>query len=129
MNGVISASVSAGSSHRVARVTWTAKVMVPTGCATAGPTGSIARAARRRMCRHERIMGASFRRLLQASPSDDAVPPESLDLCVPISEQLAVDLRVVLAQQGRTHHISRRVGQTHRIGGHGVLAPPGMLEV
>src|SRR2546429_563033 len=39
MNGVISASVSAGSSQRVASVTWAAKVIVPAGCATAGPAG------------------------------------------------------------------------------------------
>src|SRR5882762_8626774 len=40
MNGVISASVSAGSSQRVASVTWAANVMVPAGCAAAGPARS-----------------------------------------------------------------------------------------
>jgi hypothetical protein len=42
MKGVISESVSAGSSQRVASVTWTAKVTVPAGCAAAGAAESVA---------------------------------------------------------------------------------------
>ena len=55
MNGVISASVSAGSSQRVASVTWTAKVTVPAGWAEAGVTRRRARATERRMCRQRVI--------------------------------------------------------------------------
>ena len=40
MNGVMNASVSLGSSQRVASVTWTPQVIVPSGAAAAGATSA-----------------------------------------------------------------------------------------
>src|SRR5215470_16510420 len=56
MKGVISASVSAGSSQRVASVTWTANVTVPAGWAQTGDARRMTRAAEQRMCRHQRFI-------------------------------------------------------------------------
>src|SRR5215470_12135645 len=56
MKGVISASVSAGSSQRVASVTWTANVTVLVGWAKTGDARRMTRAAERRMCRHQRCI-------------------------------------------------------------------------
>jgi hypothetical protein len=61
MKGVISASVSAGSSQRVAIVTWTAQVMVPAGSAQAGAAENITSRASGRMLRQERVIAVSFR--------------------------------------------------------------------
>src|SRR5262245_26382596 len=47
MNGVMMPSVSAGSSHREARVMCTPQVMVPSGAAPAGPAAPSVRVARR----------------------------------------------------------------------------------
>src|SRR5215468_4546312 len=56
MNGVISASVSIGSSHRVASVTWTPIVIVPLGSAAAGATARARRVAKTARARSARIM-------------------------------------------------------------------------
>src|SRR5262245_47241439 len=74
MNGVISASVSAGSSQRVASVTWAPTVTVPAGWASTGAAQSHPSAARgqasaascqasaadRTIGRSARVMGASW---------------------------------------------------------------------
>src|ERR1051326_8174421 len=58
MNGVISESVSIGSSHRVASVTWMPHVMVPVGCASAGAAIRSVAATKTRAA--PRFMGLSF---------------------------------------------------------------------
>src|SRR5437773_8934128 len=58
MNGVVSASGSAGSSQRVASGTWAANVSVPAGCAAAGPVSS--RSDRQRIARAVWVMGGSI---------------------------------------------------------------------
>src|SRR5262249_14040337 len=127
MKGVISASVSAGSSQRVASVTWTANVTVPAGWAKTGDARRITRAAERRMCRQRVIAPPST--CSCCVKLDDAVAPERLHLCVAVAEQLAVDLRVVLAEKRGTHHVSGECGQPPGVGRHGMGAPPRMLEV
>src|SRR5215831_20495989 len=127
MNGVISASVSAGSSQRVASVTWTANVTVPAGWARTGDARRMTRATERRMCSQRTI----------APPStcpwcvrlNDAVAAKRLHLRVAVAEQLAVDLCVVLAEERGAHHVGGGIGQTHGVGRHGIRAAPGMLEV
>src|SRR5437773_294318 len=104
MNGVMMPSVSAGSSHREARVTCTPQVMVPSGAALAGPKAPSVRAAARSEIRarhlgtlmfppswsqgwalpRKRLVGddlalataAQSRRVTQASPR----PPISCDM-------------------------------------------------
>src|SRR5215467_10458311 len=130
MNGVISASVSAGSSQRVASVTWTANVTVPAGWAKTGDARRMTRAAERRMCRHQRCIAPPAQIHRDYSPRlNDAVAPERLYLRVAVAEQLAVDLRVVLAEKRGAHHVRGGIGQPHGVGGHGIRAPPRMLEV
>src|SRR6266849_5910526 len=59
MNGVMSASISAVSSHRVASVTCTPHVMVPLGCAAAAAASHSERATRTRSIRQVKraVMG------------------------------------------------------------------------
>ncbi len=59
MNGVISASVSAVSSQRLASVTWTAHVMVPVGSAAAAAAGSRTSMTSQITVRTIRVIGAS----------------------------------------------------------------------
>src|SRR5262245_31036546 len=127
MNGVISASVSAGSSQRVASVTCTANVTVPTGWAKTGEARRMTRAAEQRMCRQRAIAPPST--CSCCVELDDAVAPERFHLRFAVAEQLAVDLRVVLAEKRGALDVRGGIRQAHGVGRHGVLAPPRMLEV
>src|SRR5262249_26497145 len=60
---------------------------------------------------------------------DDAVAPERLDVRLTVAEQLAVDLRVVLAEERGAHDVRGGIRQAHGVGRHGVRAPPRMLKV
>src|SRR2546425_256116 len=61
MNGVISASVSPGSSHRDASVTCAAHVIVPVGSAAAGTANRSASTGSSASVRTNRLMSVSFR--------------------------------------------------------------------
>src|SRR5215475_4373983 len=104
----------------------------------------IARAAERRMCCHQRMLAPPSEwplvllppLTLALSPPGargpklyDAVAPERLHLRVAVSEQLAVDLRVVLPEKRSAHHVGGGIRQAHGVGGHWIGAAPGMLEV
>src|SRR5262245_47022438 len=72
MNGVMMPSVSAGSSHREARVMCTPQVMVPSGAALAGPEAASVRAVRRPGRRRARRFGT--RMVVLSSSQDWALP-------------------------------------------------------
>src|SRR5512145_396178 len=61
--------------------------------------------------------------------SDHAVAAKRVELGLAQAQQLAVHLRVVLAEQRGPHHLRRRLRQLHRVARHRVRSAPGMLEL
>src|SRR3989441_9572412 len=104
MNGVMNASVSLGSSPRVARVTWTPQVSVPTGVSdVAGPeragssTRTVSTTITVRSTNPLMTPPASARGL---ALHDDARGEQRIDLRLPVAS-LAKDLHRVLAELRR----------------------------
>src|SRR2546425_2898754 len=111
MNGVMNASVSLGSSQRVARVTWTPQVSVPTGVSER-PTGVSAVDSPERTGSRSRTVSTTITvrstNPLMTPPAsarglalhDDARGEQRIDLCLTVAS-LAKDLHRVLAELRR----------------------------